>query len=63
MGAVSPDNVQETGVWPGGQSEFPIVAAEAKQVERTGRNTCSRAESEFLCPSGTAGQSAWVIPG
>jgi hypothetical protein len=51
-GPVSPDNVQETGVWPGGQSEFPIVVAEAKQVERTGRNTCLRAESEFLCPSG-----------
>jgi hypothetical protein len=33
----------------------PIVAAEAKQVERTGRNTCSRAESEFLCGDDVAG--------
>jgi hypothetical protein len=32
----------------------PIVAAEAQQVERTRRKTCSRAESEFLCPSGAA---------
>jgi len=30
----------------------PIVAAEARQVERTRRKTCSRAQSEFLCPSG-----------
>jgi hypothetical protein len=29
----------------------PIAAAEAQQVERTRRKTCSRAESEFLCPS------------
>jgi hypothetical protein len=51
----SPDNVQETGVWPGGQFEFPIVVAEAKQVERTGRNTCLRAESEFCALQATLG--------
>jgi len=32
-----PDNVHETGVWSGGQSGFPILAAEAEQVERTRR--------------------------
>jgi hypothetical protein len=31
---VWPDNVQKTGVSPGGQSGPPIVAAEAEQVER-----------------------------
>jgi hypothetical protein len=50
-GPVWPDNVDETGVWPIGQRAFPVVAAEAGQVERTLRKTCSRAESEFLCPS------------
>ncbi len=34
-GSVWPDNVQETGVSPGGRSGSPIVAAEAEQVERT----------------------------
>jgi hypothetical protein len=43
-------------VWPGGQSGSPIVAARAQQVERTRRKTCSRAESEFLCPSGVDAQ-------
>ena len=54
-GPVSPNNVHETGVWPGGRSGSPVVAAEARQVERTRRKTCSRAESEFLCPSGMSG--------
>jgi hypothetical protein len=30
---VSPDNVQETGVSPGGQSGSRMVAAEAEQLE------------------------------
>ena len=33
-GPVSPDNVHETGVSPGGRFGSPIVAAEAEQVER-----------------------------
>jgi hypothetical protein len=48
---VSPDNVQKTGVSSGGQSGSSIVAAEAERVEPR-RKMCSRAESEFLCPSG-----------
>jgi hypothetical protein len=48
-------NVHETGVSPGGQSGSAIVAAEAQQVERTRRKTCSRAESEFLCGDDVAG--------
>jgi hypothetical protein len=47
-GPVSPDNVQETGVSPGGQSGSPIVAAEAEGVERTRRKTWSPARSEVL---------------
>src|SRR6266540_7081931 len=46
---VSPDNVQETGVSPGGRSGSAIVAAEAEQVERTRRKTCSRARIEVIC--------------
>jgi hypothetical protein len=49
----SPDNVQETGVSPGGRSRFPIVAAEAEQVERTRRKTWTGADPRFLCPTGT----------
>ncbi len=49
-GPVSPDNVHETGVSPGGQSGSPIVAAEAEQVERTRRKTWSRARSEVFVP-------------
>jgi hypothetical protein len=37
-----------------------VMAAEAQQVERTQRKTCSRAESEFLCPSGFPGVRDWV---
>jgi hypothetical protein len=47
---LSPDNVHETGVSPGGQSRFPVVAADAEQVERTRRKTCSRARSEVFVP-------------
>jgi hypothetical protein len=36
---------------PMNKSRSPIVAAEGERVERTHRKTCSRAESEFLCPS------------
>jgi hypothetical protein len=32
-GPVSPDNVQETGVSPGGRSGARMVAGEAEQVE------------------------------
>jgi len=42
-GAVSPDNVHETGFSPGGQSGSPIVAADPDQVERTRRKTWSPA--------------------
>jgi hypothetical protein len=42
-GPVSPDNVHETGVSPGGQSGSPIVAADPDQVERTRRKTSSPA--------------------
>jgi hypothetical protein len=45
----SPDNVHETGVWPGGQSGSPIVAAE-EQVQRTRRKSWSRARSEVFVP-------------
>jgi hypothetical protein len=49
---VSPDNVQETGVSPGGQSRSPIVAAEPSKLieleERAGHGTDPR----FLCPTG-----------
>lgn len=59
----SPDNVHETGVLPDAQSRSPIVAAEAERVERTQRKTCSRAESEFLCPSGPPAHGARsVVP-
>jgi hypothetical protein len=47
-GPVSPDNVHEAGVSPGGQSGSPIVAAEAEGVERTRRKTWSPARSEVL---------------
>jgi hypothetical protein len=50
MGAMSPDNVHETGVSPDGQSRPPIVSAEAEQVERTRRETWSRARSEGFVP-------------
>ncbi len=46
---VSPDNVQKTGVSPGGQSGSPIVAAEGEQVERTRGKTWSGARSEGFC--------------
>jgi hypothetical protein len=42
----------ETGVSPRWTVWIRHVAAEAERVERTRRKTCSRAESEFLCPSG-----------
>jgi hypothetical protein len=50
MGPVSPNNVHETGVSPGGKSGSPIVAPYAEQVERTRRKTWSRARSEVLVP-------------
>jgi len=46
----SPDNVEKTGVSPGGQSRSPIVAAEAQQVEPTRTKTWSRARSEVFVP-------------
>jgi hypothetical protein len=49
-GPVSPDNVHETGVSPGGQSGSPIVAAEVEQVERHRRKTWSQAESGDSVP-------------
>jgi hypothetical protein len=49
-GPVSPDNVQETGVSPGGRSGSPIVTAEAEQVERTRRKPCSRPRSDVFVP-------------
>jgi hypothetical protein len=49
-GPVSPDNVHETGVSPGGQSRSLIVAAEAQQVEPTRTKTWSRARSEVFVP-------------
>jgi hypothetical protein len=49
-GPVWPDNVHETGVSPAGPSGFPVVAAEAEQVERTLKKTCSRALSEVFVP-------------
>ncbi|SRR6266545_1699931 len=50
MRAVSPHNVQETGISPGTRSGSPIVAAEAEQVERTRRKTWSPARSEVFVP-------------
>jgi hypothetical protein len=47
-GPVSPDNVHETGVLPGGQSGSLIVPAEAEQVERTRRKPWSRARSLYV---------------
>jgi len=47
---VSPDNVQEIGVSPGGRSGSPIVAGEAEHVERTRRKTWSRTRSVFFLP-------------
>jgi hypothetical protein len=49
---VSPDNVHETGVWPGGQSGSPIVAAEAEQVERLAERPGHGPDPRFLCPTG-----------
>ncbi len=49
---MSPDNVHETGVSPGGQSRSPIVAAEAQQVEPTRTKSCSRARSEVCALQG-----------
>ena len=51
-GPVWPDNVEKTGVSPGGQSGSPTVTAEAEQVERTRGKTWSRVRSRFLCPTG-----------
>jgi hypothetical protein len=51
----SPDNVHETGVSLQRTLRITVVAAEAKQVERSRRNTCTRAESEFLCGDDVAG--------
>jgi hypothetical protein len=51
-GSVWPDNVEKTGVSPGGQSGSPTVTAEAEQVERTRGRTWSRVRSRFLCPTG-----------
>src|SRR6266545_2065957 len=65
-GPVSPDNVHETGVSPGGQSGSPMVAADAEQVERTRGKTWSRARSRFLCPTGniaTGCQAVISAPG
>jgi hypothetical protein len=60
-GPVSPDNVQKTGVSPGGQSGSPIVAAEAEQVERTRRKTWSRFRSEVFVPyRGIDGSAIWA---
>jgi hypothetical protein len=49
-GPVSPENAEKTGVWSVGQPGFPVVAAEAVQVERTRRKTWSRARSEVSVP-------------
>jgi hypothetical protein len=53
----SPDNVEKTGVSPGGQSGSPTVTAEADQVERTRGKTWSRVRSRFLCPTGRPGKA------
>jgi len=62
-GAVWPDNVHETGVWPIGQCGFPVVTAEPEQVERTRRKTWSRGRSEFLYPSGSCSRPGSRVVG
>jgi hypothetical protein len=63
-GSVWPDNVEKTGVSPGGQSGSPTVTAEAEQVERTRGKTWSRVRSRFLCPTASEQQArpdaAWT---
>jgi hypothetical protein len=51
-GPVSPDNVHETGVSPGGRSGSPIDPPRPRRVERTRRETWSRARSDVLCRTG-----------
>jgi hypothetical protein len=46
----SPENVQETGVSPGGRSGSDIVAAEAEQVERTTKKDLVTLRSEVFVP-------------
>jgi hypothetical protein len=48
-GPVSPHNVHETGVSPGGQVWSPIVAAEAQQVEQLEEDLVT-ARSEVFVP-------------
>jgi hypothetical protein len=50
MGPLWPDNVEKTGFWSAGQSGFPVVAAEAEQVEGTQRKKdLVTALIRFLC--------------
>jgi hypothetical protein len=48
--AAGTQNIQETGVSPGGRSGSPIVTAEAEQVERTRRKPWSRPRSDVFVP-------------
>jgi hypothetical protein len=61
-GPVSPENVQETGVSPGGRSGSDIVAAEAEQVERTTKKDLVTLRSEVFVPYTLSAESA-IQPG
>jgi hypothetical protein len=61
-GPVWPDNVQETGVSPGGQPGSPIMAADAQQVRQLEERPGHGPDPRFLCPTGGgAPVPGWLV--